>query len=181
MKILAEVTLRREGIWINGHNVIHFNTEHWLKEAYQLLAMEYPKFYKMDTLSKMAMICVEHLKKQVNTNWWVNEDLPQVIANKNASVHTDLQFEASYQEGKSPSPSLFVYTLPNIVTGELAIRNKWYGQNWFFVLEHLDWTFLEQQIIINLFDYKGVVVCGWTDIGHTTDGASATFRLLEHK
>ena len=37
-----------------------------------------------------------------------------------------------------PSPSLFVYTLPNIVAGEIAIRNKYAGETSAFVLEKYD-------------------------------------------
>ena len=33
---------------------------------------------------------------------------------------------------------MFVYTLPNIVTGEIAIRNKYYGETSFYVLEEKD-------------------------------------------
>ena len=37
-----------------------------------------------------------------------------------------------------PSPALFVYTLPNIVTGEIAIRNKYAGETGAYVLEKRD-------------------------------------------
>jgi 3-oxoacyl-[acyl-carrier-protein] synthase-1 len=37
-----------------------------------------------------------------------------------------------------PSPALFVYTLPNTVTGEIAIRNKYAGETSAFVLEKYD-------------------------------------------
>ena len=33
---------------------------------------------------------------------------------------------------------MFVYTLPNIVTGEIAIRNKYYGESSFYVMEERD-------------------------------------------
>ena len=179
MRTIAEVSISPNGILVNGTETILNPTENWLKQAYQQLGVEYPKFYKMDVLSKMAFICVEKLKQVGPNDWAINENLPQILANANASQYTDIQFEATYTQSKTPSPSLFVYTLPNIVTGELAIRNKWYGQNWFFILEKLDWSFLEQQIIINLFDYTGFVICGWTDISTELNSANATFRLIE--
>ena len=37
-----------------------------------------------------------------------------------------------------PSPALFVYTLPNIVSGEICIRNNWGGESSAFVLEGYD-------------------------------------------
>ncbi len=179
MKIIAEVHLDAITLSISGAPSLVHTEENWLKAAYQQLEVDYPKFYKMDVLSKMAFICVEHLKKNGPENWFVSEKTPQIIANANASTYTDFQFIESYQNGKSPSPSLFVYTLPNIVTGELAIRNKWYGQNWFFIIEELDWIFLEQQISLNLYDYSGYLICGWTDVRDSLDTATATFRLIE--
>ena len=43
------------------------------------------------------------------------------------------RFQETIQHADSyyPSPALFVYTLPNIVTGEIAIRNKYYGETSF--------------------------------------------------
>ena len=37
-----------------------------------------------------------------------------------------------------PSPALFVYTLPNIVSGEISIRNKWGGESSAYVLASYD-------------------------------------------
>ena len=37
-------------------------------------------------------------------------------------------------ENYFPSPSLFVYTLPNIVTGEIAIRHHLHGETSFYSL-----------------------------------------------
>ena len=37
-----------------------------------------------------------------------------------------------------PSPALFVYTLPNIVAGEIAIRNKYEGETSAYVLEEFN-------------------------------------------
>jgi hypothetical protein len=44
------------------------------------------------------------------------------------------------------SPALFVYTLPNIVMGEIAIRNQFKGENTFFVSAQNDISFVEKYI-----------------------------------
>lgn len=179
MILHGEVQIDAQSIRLNQEEKIAHTQENWLKEQYINLDIDYPKFYKMDVISKMAFIAVENLKKIGPEEWFLSENIAQILANKHASTFTDIQFIESYSNGKSPSPSLFVYTLPNIVTGELAIRNKWYGQNLFFILNQPDWIFLEQQIDLNLYDYKGFVVCGWSDVKDDLSTANATFKLFE--
>ena len=43
-----------------------------------------------------------------------------VLSNANASLDVDLKYAKTMQTGASPA--LFVYTLPNIVIGEISIR-----------------------------------------------------------
>ncbi|WP_430405558.1 3-oxoacyl-ACP synthase [Fluviicola sp.] len=136
MKILAHSYVCPKGIHLNGNRV--FNTdeaENPLKSAYQQLGVEYPKFYKMDVLSKMAFIGTELLLPFFPKEVDLENDLQLIFANNSASQYTDNLFIESYEQLNNPSPSLFVYTLPNIVTGELCIRHKWYGENCFFVEE----------------------------------------------
>ena len=66
-------------------------------------------------------------------------------------MHSSLQTDENYQattldENGSPSPSLFVYTLPNIVIGELCIRHKIKGEHAFFVAEVFNATFICQYV-----------------------------------
>ena len=74
---------------------------------------------------------------------------------------------------------MFVYTLPNIVTGEIAIRNKYQGETSFFVLEHEDQETI-QAMIESAFEDEGTqsVLAGWVDY---SDGShfEAKVRLME--
>jgi hypothetical protein len=62
------------------------------------------------------------------------------------------------------SPALFVYTLPNIMMGEIAIRNKIKGENLFFIAEDFDSDLLLQQTEL-VFQYSPakVAVVGWVN------------------
>jgi len=63
-----------------------------------------------------------------------------------------------------PSPSVFVYTLPNIVTGEIAIRNHFHGETSFYVLPDKDEQLMQRVIGATLAG--GSVQCvltGWLD------------------
>ena len=53
------------------------------------------------------------------------------------SLDTDLDHERiiSEQGDAMASPSVFVYTLPNVVVGEICIRYKIKGENTFFIRE----------------------------------------------
>lgn len=139
MKLLAHTYVSPKGSFLNG--AVVFDTrleENPLKAAYHQLQVDYPKFYKMDALSKMAFIGSELLKSYFPTDVDLENDLCMIFANTSASQLTDQLFVDSYTAQKSPSPSLFVYTLPNIVTGELSIRHKWTGENAFYIEEQFD-------------------------------------------
>ena len=69
-----------------------------------------------------------------------------------------------YPENYFPSPSVFVYTLPNIVIGEIAIRHKIYGESSFYITE----KFSAIQIfnsITDIFNTDKIssLLCGWTE------------------
>lgn len=100
-----------------------------LVELYRRYAGDYPKFFKMDTLSRLGFIAAELLLK--------DEQVESVIlANRSASIKNDTDYLATIKEGNYyPSPALFVYTLPNIVTGEIAIRHHIQGETSFYILD----------------------------------------------
>ena len=63
-----------------------------------------------------------------------------------------------------PSPSVFVYTLPNIVTGEIAIRNHYHGETSFYVLPEKDENIMNQ-IFMSTFQDRDIksILGGWID------------------
>ena len=76
------------------------------------------------------------------------------------------RFQETIQHADSyyPSPALFVYTLPNIVTGEIAIRNKYYGETSFVVLEEFDPEQIAMMVDV-AFQDPGCQsqIVGWTE------------------
>lgn len=116
---------------VNGKVVL--SSEQLLSELYAHLKMDYSKFHKMDTLSKLGVLGVECLVQNSKELQEVgDEDVALVFENKWGSSQSDLKH---LNRLKKPSPSVFVYTLPNIVIGEVAIKNKWYGESVFLVNE----------------------------------------------
>ena len=115
-----------------------------LTELYRTHIGDWPKFYKMDTLSKAGFVATELLLKKVGERRCSSEEFIRsraiVLFGSTASLCADRNYQETIQDRDNyyPSPALFVYTLPNIVTGEIAIRNHWRGETSFYVLEGPD-------------------------------------------
>ncbi len=145
-------------------------TEAFLKDIYKKLQIEYPKFYKMDLLSKTSFLATEAMK-QANPaiSSYADDEIALIFSNRNSSADTDLKFQKSYLEDAAPGPALFVYTLPNILIGELAIRNKWYGENLFIVNPHFDPDFFVNYCSILRSKNAKACLCGWVNVIDETE------------
>jgi len=136
--------------------------QEFAKEAYKSLELSYPKFHKMDNLSKLAFLSAEMILKDED-----HSRTALVLANRSSSLDTDHKYQETInsQENYFPSPAVFVYTLPNICVGEISIRHKMQTENAFFVLEEFDEQFLNdyaEQLLLSGKAEK--VLCGWTEL-----------------
>ena len=161
--------LDNESCSVNGKVIANRDTESpdsWFKQLYKNQEFLYPKFYKMDTLSQAGFILSELIKRAQPTiaTTYGDDEIAMVFANQFSSADTDLRFRKSYQEQGAPSPALFVYTLPNIVIGEIAILNKWYGENMFAVLPKFAPDFFVSYADILMSTGSKAVLCGWLGI-----------------
>ena len=107
-----------------------------LTELYRKWVGDYPKFFKMDTLSKLGFLLTEMLVHDEPDRFTLREDRAVLVFSREGCVANDRHYAESMKD--FPSPALFVYTLPNIVSGEIAIRNKWGGESSAYVLESYD-------------------------------------------
>lgn len=136
----------------------------FLHSLYKYSGLNYPRFYKMDNLSKLGWLAAEILLQEgFHGGNYESGEIGIVLANANASLDTDLKYYDTVKE--FPSPSLFVYTLPNIMIGEICIRKGFKGENAFFVSDRFD-ADLMVQYVGNLLD-KDILqacICGWVDL-----------------
>jgi hypothetical protein len=136
----------------------------FLLSIYHHFEIKYPKFYKMDNLSKLGWLATEILlKDDFNTNEYRPEQVGIVLANASSSLDTDIRY---FETAKDiASPALFVYTLPNIVTGEICIRHHFKGENAFFIFDDFDAGFI-QQYVNNLLNTNILqcCICGWVEL-----------------
>lgn len=165
MKKLDTCTIENSKIVLNEQIVFETQTENFsdfAKEAYKNVELNYPKFHKMDNLSKLAFLASEMLMKNND-----NSKTALVFANKSSSLDTDFKYQESInsQEHYFPSPAVFVYTLPNICVGEISIRHKLQTENVFFVLDEFDEDFLNSYAAQILQSGKAEkVLCGWVEL-----------------
>lgn len=106
-----------------------------LVALYRHLEVDYPKFFKMDLLSMGGLLASEMLFAKHRPDPYRTA---LIFANRASSLEKDREFQSTIGTEYFPSPSVFVYTLPNIVLGEISIRHRLYGDNIFMVGERFD-------------------------------------------
>jgi len=167
-KLLRSCSIQNGTIWIDGAEVFTGPTNDFAAfatSAFRALTIDYPKFYKMDNLAKLGFLAAEHLLAGLNFRTpGVADRTGIVLANANSSLDTDLRYAAQVQQGLA-SPALFVYTLPNIVVGEVCIRHGITGENMLFEAEHYD-AAAQVAYVANLFAHNTIDQClsGWIDL-----------------
>ena len=153
-----------------------------LTSLYKSYVADYPKFYKMDVLSRLGFIATELLLRREGIERFLErEDRGVVLFNSHSSITADKEYLASISNDEEyfPSPSAFIYTLPNIVTGEIAIRNKYHGETAFYVLPQRDEETMSNIISATFADTAmSSLIVGWVDC-ESDDEFEASVSIVE--
>ena len=144
------------------------NIDEHLSQLYRNIGMNYPKFFKMDRLCKAGILGAEMLLKDYDFDHEnVKADWGIILMNNASSLDNDRRYQETIAEDNYyPSPAVFVYTLANIVTGEIAIRHKIGGESSFYVMPEFDQKLMEE-IIGQAFTTNPElthIICGWVDV-----------------
>lgn len=165
-QITASCTINKGAVSKNGVKLFENNADlsGLLLATYQHFQLNYPKFYKMDNLSKLGWLATEVLlKDSFKKDDYQPEDTSVILANANSSLDDDIKYLESIKD--VASPSLFVYTLPNIVIGEICIRNHFKGEQAFYIQDDFDADFMMQQVNYQLDNnISQACICGWADV-----------------
>lgn len=158
--------IKNESLYLNGKEIFgskHSNFALFAKDVYNELGIKYARFFKMDNLSKLAFLAAELILKNTDTS---SEDIAMIFANRASSLDTDRKHQQSIsnKEHYFPSPSVFVYTLPNICIGEICIRHKQFSENSFFIFDSFNAQPLFDQVN-SLLEMKKAskALCGWVE------------------
>lgn len=160
MKIQHKVIIKNNLCELDG-TIKKYGT---INDMYYEIIGSYPKFHKMDGLCKVGMLAAESLLHDMSPEDKENGAI--ILFNKSSSLITDRNYQKTISNLNNyfPSPGLFVYTLANIVTGEIAIRHKIKGETSFYLMEYPDWDNMES-IIEDCLKYTTTpfVIGGWVE------------------
>ena len=152
-----------------------------LTDIYKEQITNYPKFYKMDILSRLAFVAAE---KALSNSPLKDPSRPPlkgeefslplregwggsfILFNHSSSIVSDRQFLSTISDAANffPSPSVFVYTLPNIAAGEVAIRHHLTGETSFYILPEKDEALMRQILEASLCGTNATTaISGWVD------------------
>jgi 3-oxoacyl-[acyl-carrier-protein] synthase-1 len=185
MDTMVKHTVKLTPKWleVNGKRVAEAVAgESFLTRLYHIYNVEYPKFFKMDVLCKVGFIASEILLMTEGVERFVpRADRAVILFNRNSSLNADRTFQKTIANSEDfyPSPSVFVYTLPNIVTGEIAIRNKYHGESSFILLPEKSQEAMDQAIVRAFLDAETTsVLTGWVEaVAETEYEAVLDLRL----
>jgi hypothetical protein len=163
--------IRDNRIVLNGEVVYIGNTGapgEFFTAAYRYLNISYAKFFKMDNLCKLGFLASELLLRGKNiTEIYPGDEVGILLSNAGSSIDTDRNHQKSISERLEyfPSPSVFVYTLANIVIGEICIRHQLFGESYFMVEKEFNDNRLYEQVK-QWFDEEIVRCCitGWVEM-----------------
>lgn len=137
---LHSVKITPESVVLNGKTILRpdeSQTE-FITQIYKHIATNYPKFYKMDRMTRLGFVAAELLLQYLPDNR--RDNCAIIFCNKLSSRAADLAYCGTiHDDDYYPAPALFVYTLPNIVTGEIAIRHRIMGETCFYVTSDYEW------------------------------------------
>lgn len=165
LKELHRVHILPDGVTLDGKPLpIQSQGAGLLSEIYKKYVGDYPKYHKMDDLSRLAFLATELLLSR--------GDVPQdskratILFNRTSSVVADRCHLGSIAKPGEfyPSPSVFLGTLPNIATGEIAIRHGYTGETSLYITDFRDEA-LMKKVVSSSFSQGGFrsLICGFVD------------------
>lgn len=179
LKELHRVHILPDGVTLDGRPLPIQSRGAWLlSEIYRKYVGDYPKYHKMDALSRLAFLATELLLSR--------GDVPQdskratILFNRTSSVVADRCHLGSIAKPGEfyPSPSVFLGTLPNIATGEIAIRHGYTGETSLYITDFRDEA-LMKKVVGSSFSPGGFrsLICGFVDCDRG-DSFEADLKIL---
>ena len=133
--VLRTVLVESSRILLNDKEVYSSDSDDFqdfIRSAFKTVCAPNMKFYKMDSLSKLGYVASEVLLDGIE---YGEEDCGLILSGVYGSLDTDIRHQQiiDTETDASASPAVFVYTLPNVVEGEISIRYHIKGENtWFW-------------------------------------------------
>lgn len=180
LNVLHKVSITPQSVLVDGRQLpIVGSDRSLLTEIYKDYVGDYPKFYKMDALSKLVFIATELLIGRDEAAGDA-EPCSIVLFNSSSSIVADRKHNATIKDVANfyPSPSIFLYTLPNIALGEVAIKHNCTGETSLYIIDRKDERTMREVVesIMSQSDIKRLIT-GWVDCGDE-DHFEADLQIL---
>lgn len=124
----------------------------FIRELYKFSGESNMKFYKMDDLCRLGYMAAHYLLEGVVFG---EEECGIVLSGKYGCLDTDMKHQhiIDTEGDDAASPAVFVYTLPNVVAGEISIRHHIKGEN--------TWFWSGDRSMADIRHYAESLVSGW--------------------
>jgi len=173
------LTYKDGSLHINGEDMpfVRHEGNGILRDLYVASGLNYPKYFKMDPLSRLCVVCTELLIDKGNVRDLMNDRCAILLSNSASSLDTDITYLRGLESTGMGSPAQFVYTLPNVMIGELCIRHRLFSHTEMYVMPTPDFDILNAQAASLIS--SGVcetALIGWIDV--LGDRMEAELRLV---
>ena len=172
-----------DGLWMDGLAVpMENHGPSLVTEIYKKYLADGSRFFKMDLYSRLAYAATGLLAKDALESC-DPEDLALFIFTQNGSVLADRKHLSTFSDPKEffPSPAIFINTLPNVVLGEIAVRNNIKGETTLVLLPERDEAALHRVIDATVSATRpSVMLYGWVDCD-AEDSFIADLKMLKIK
>jgi len=182
LKIERSCLIENEKIVLNGEKIFGSESDDFhvfIREAFKYAGDGNMKFYKMDNLCKLGYVAASFLLNGIELD---TQKTAIVLSNSQSSLDTDLKHQKSIENlgDIGASPAIFVYTLPNIVAGEICIKHNIKGENTFFVAKEFSPEMLERHIL-SIAKYAGIrqFIYGWCEYSGNSYKADIRYGTID--
>lgn len=167
MKEAARLTYKDSSLHVNGVEVPIeriVGNGIW-RELYVVAGLNYPKYFKMDGSCRLCVACTELLLERGDARHLLNDRCAILLSNSASSLDTDMTYLEGLNASGIGSPAQFVYTLPNVMIGELCIRYRLYTHTEMYILPAPDFAMLcEQAASLISNGVCDTALIGWVDV-----------------
>ena len=180
---VRQVSITPESLRMDGADVpVEARGAALVSELYKKYLSDGSRFFKMDLYSRLAYVGTGLLAKDT-LEGIAPEDVAILLFTVNGSVLADRKHLSTYTHPDEyyPSPSVFINTLPNVVLGEIAMKNTIKGETTLVMLPERDESLKEKIVAATLAATRpGAVMAGWVDCT-AEDDFYAALSLLKIK
>jgi len=172
-----------DGLWIDDQAVpLENRGSALITEIFKKYLADGSRFFKMDLYSRLAYAGTSLLAKDALEDA-DPEDRALFIFTQNGSVLADRKHLSTFSNPEEffPSPAIFINTLPNVVLGEIAVKNSIKGETTLVLLPHRDEAAMNRIIEATVSATRpSVMLCGWVDC-EAEDSFIADLEMLKIK